>query len=84
MNPILLGIAAISSLNAGELDVARDFLAQSEKIFHPARLMDQAQYHWNRGHLAWLQGEIEHAVDHVRQCEALAIQFGSPYFMKTS
>ncbi len=79
MNPILLGIAAISSLNAGELDAARDFLAQSATLFHPARLMDQAQYHWNRGHLAWLQGEIEDAVDHVRQCEALAIQFGSVF-----
>ena len=79
INPLLLGFAALSSMNANNLDTAAAYLAQSAALFHPARLMDQGFYHWNRGHLAWMQGDIPAACEHARQCMAIATQFGSVF-----
>jgi DNA-binding SARP family transcriptional activator len=79
INSLLLGFAAISSMNTNNLDAAAAYLAQSAALFHPARLMDQGFYHWNRGHLAWLQGDIPGACEHARQCVATARQSGSAF-----
>jgi DNA-binding SARP family transcriptional activator len=66
-------------MNAGNLKAAAAYLGQSAVLFHPARLMDQAFYHWNRGHLAWLQGDMGGACEQARQCVAIATQFGSTF-----
>lgn len=79
INALLLGFASLSSINAANMDAAAAYLNQLAMMFHPARLMDTAFYHWNRGHLAWLQGDLVTAVDHVRQSADIAKQFGSQF-----
>ncbi|MGD2137609.1 MAG: BTAD domain-containing putative transcriptional regulator [Gammaproteobacteria bacterium] len=79
INPLLLGFAAIASMNAGSPDAAGDYLARCPALFHPARLMDRGQYHWCMGHLAWLRGDIPGACEQARQCLALTLQFGSAF-----
>ncbi|MFZ0468583.1 MAG: BTAD domain-containing putative transcriptional regulator [Thiogranum sp.] len=79
MNSLLLGFAAIVSMDTGNLGAARTYLANLAALFHPARLMDQGFYHWNRGHLAWLEGDIPGACEHARQCVDIVTQSGSAF-----
>jgi DNA-binding SARP family transcriptional activator len=79
INPLLLGFAAIASMNAGRLDEADGFLKQFPALFHPARLMDRGMYHWALGHLAWLRGDIIEACEQARQTLAFTRQFGSAF-----
>lgn len=76
---LLLGQGASGALVAGDLPLAEEYIQRMAPVLNATRMLDVGYYHYQAAWLAFLKGNLPHALEHGNTATQLATTAGTPF-----